>query len=40
MVGRGRLRTALFVVGILLLWAAYFVICSAPTRAPFIYADF
>jgi hypothetical protein len=25
---------------IIVAWAAYFVICSAPAGAPFIYADF
>jgi hypothetical protein len=25
---------------VLLCWALYFVVCSAPAAAPFIYADF
>jgi hypothetical protein len=36
----GDWRTLALVVLVLLLWAAYFVICGEPSGAPFIYADF
>ncbi len=37
---RGRFREILLVVFVLVCWALYFAICSAPAGAPFIYADF
>jgi hypothetical protein len=40
MIDRKRLRTLGLGLFVILCWALYFVICSAPTGAPFIYADF
>ena len=37
---RERLRGILLAVFVLVCWALYFAICSAPAGAPFIYADF
>jgi hypothetical protein len=34
------LRATILAIVTLLMWVAYFVICSAPIGAPFIYADF
>jgi len=35
-----RLRSIVLALFVLLAWGAYFAICSAPTGATFIYADF
>ena len=40
MVNRTRSRDLLLAIFVLTCWALYFVICSAPAGAPFIYADF
>lgn len=34
------MRKLLLIILAVILWIAYFVICSAPSGAPFIYEDF
>jgi len=40
MVKRDRLRAVFLAILIIMLWGLYFVVCSSPVGAPFIYVDF
>lgn len=40
MIDRRRWETTALSIFVVLVWALYFIICSAPAGAPFIYANY